>query len=78
MVIIFLFIQDLEITKKKYGNKSSKVKGKQIGKKTRNIMNFLTYADGKNELEVISLYIKKNYLTTKKIYDLLIKRKLII
>lgn len=56
----------------------SGVKGKQIGKKTRNIMNFLTYADGKNELEVISSYIKKNYLTTKKIYDLLIKRKLII
>ena len=40
-------------------------------------MNFLTYADGRNDLNTISKYIKKNYFETKKIYKFLKKKKLI-
>lgn len=45
---------------------------------TKDIMNFLTYADGKNDLKTISKYIKKKKSITEKIYDLLKKKKLVI
>ena len=41
------------------------------------ILNFLTYADGKNDLETISKYTNKNYSTTKKMYKFLKTKKLI-
>ena len=41
------------------------------------VMNFLTYADGTNDLNTISKYIKKNYSETNKIYKFLKKNKLI-
>ena len=44
---------------------------------TRSIMDFLQYADGKNELEYISKLINLNYSKTKKIYFFLKRRKLI-
>lgn len=49
----------------------------KIKQSTKDIMNFLTYADGKNELFTISKYIKKKYSATKKIYKLLKTKKLI-
>jgi aminopeptidase-like protein len=49
----------------------------KISQSTKDIMNFLTYADGKNDLKAISKYIKKKYSTTKKIYKLLKIKKLI-
>jgi aminopeptidase-like protein len=33
----------------------------RIKKPTEDLMNFLTYADGKNDLEIVSKYINKNY-----------------
>ena len=44
---------------------------------TENYMNFLQYADGKNDLNMISKKIKVNLLLTKKIYIELKKYKLI-
>ena len=44
---------------------------------TKDLMNFLTYADGKNDLDTISKYIKKNYSAVKKIHNLLKNKKLI-
>lgn len=41
------------------------------------IMNFLTYADGKNDLETISKYIKKNYSETIRLYNFLKKKELV-
>jgi aminopeptidase-like protein len=49
----------------------------KIKQSTKDIMNFLTYSDGKNELFTISKYIKKKYSATKKIYKLLKTKKLI-
>jgi aminopeptidase-like protein len=49
----------------------------KIKQSTKDIMNFLTYADGRNDLLTISKYIKKEYSTAKKIYKLLKIRKLI-
>jgi aminopeptidase-like protein len=49
----------------------------RIKKPTEDLMNFLTYADGKNDLEIVSKYINKNYTETKKIYKLLKKKKLV-
>ena len=46
-------------------------------KGTENYMNFLQYADGKNDLNMISKKIKVNLLLTKKIYTELKKYKLI-
>ena len=43
----------------------------------KDLMNFLTYADGKNDLAIISKYIKKNYSAVKKIHNLLKNKKLI-
>lgn len=48
-----------------------------ISKGTKDIMNFLTYADGKNDLESISKFIKLDYLKTKKLYKFLKKKNLI-
>tara|TARA_B100001057_G_scaffold501220_1_gene622139 strand:- start:3686 stop:4972 length:1287 start_codon:yes stop_codon:yes gene_type:complete len=49
----------------------------RIKKPTEDLMNFLTYADGKNDLERVSKYINKNYKETKKIYKFLKKKKLV-
>ena len=38
----------------------------RIKKPTEDLMNFLTYADGKNDLEIVSKYINKNYTKQKK------------
>ena len=48
-----------------------------IGEYHRNIINFLNYSDGKNNLNMISKIIKINLNKTKKIYRELIKNKLI-
>ena len=45
-------------------------------KPTEDLMNFLTYADGKNDLEIVSKYINKNY-RNKKIFKFLKKKKLV-
>jgi aminopeptidase-like protein len=49
----------------------------KIDQLSKDIMNFLTYADGKNELKTIAKYIKKNYSETKQIYNIIIKKNLI-
>ncbi len=49
----------------------------KINQLTKDIMNFLTYADGKNGLKTIAKYIKKNYSETKKIYNILKTKNLI-
>ncbi len=49
----------------------------KIDQLTKDIMNFLTYADGKNGLKTIAKYIKKNYSETKKIYNILKIKNLI-
>jgi hypothetical protein len=41
-------------------------------------MDFLQYCDGKNNLDDISLLIKQDKKTTKKIYNILKNRKVII
>ncbi len=48
-----------------------------IGEYHRNIINFLNYSDGKNNLNMISAITKINLNKTKKIYRELIKNKLI-
>ena len=50
----------------------------KIKQNTKNIMNFLQFADGSNELKEISKYIKCNLAETKKIYDILLKKRLIL
>lgn len=47
-------------------------------KYTKNIMNFLQYSDGKNDLENISKKINCNLNETKNIYKILKKKKLVI
>ena len=49
----------------------------KIDQLTKDIMNFLTYADGKNGLKTIAKYIKKNYSETKKIYNIVKTKNLI-
>ena len=44
---------------------------------SKNLMNFLQYADGKNDLKNISKIIKTNYKTTFQLYKILIKHKLV-
>jgi aminopeptidase-like protein len=46
-------------------------------KSTKTIMDFLAYADGKNDLNDISKFIKKNYSQTNNIYNFLLKKKII-
>jgi aminopeptidase-like protein len=43
----------------------------------RDIMNFITYSDGNNDLKNISKLIRINYSKTKEIYKLLLKIKLL-
>lgn len=50
---------------------------KQPKNETRNLMNFLQYADGRNSLEEISKLIKLNFNKTKRVYDQLKKNKLV-
>ena len=45
---------------------------------THSLMDFLQYCDGKNNLDDISLLIKQDKKTTKKIYNILKNRKVII
>ena len=49
----------------------------KISKFTKNIMNFITFSDGKNDLKEISKLIKLSFLKTKKIYFFLLKKKLL-
>lgn len=49
----------------------------KISQSTKNIMNFISYSDGKNDLQTISKYIKRNYSTTNKIYKFLKIKKII-
>ncbi len=44
---------------------------------SKNLTNFLQYADGKNDLTKISKLIKRNYKQTFKIYNILKEHKLI-
>ena len=44
---------------------------------SRKFLDFLQYADGKNDLKSIAGYIKKSYSNTIKIYKLLKRKKLI-
>lgn len=44
---------------------------------TENIMNFLQFCDGKNDLDKISNFIKLNKSETKRIYDKLLSKKII-
>ena len=46
-------------------------------KNSKNLMNFLQYADGTNSLEKISNLIKLDKKSVKKIYILLLKNKLV-
>ena len=49
----------------------------QYKKKSVNFMNFLQYADGKNDLADISNFIKLSFGQTSKIFKILLKKKLI-
>ena len=44
---------------------------------SNDLMNFLQYADGKNDLNKISKLIKTNYKETFKIYKILTKHQLV-
>ena len=55
----------------------STIKGNQYSKKSVNFMNFLQYADGKNDLADISNFIKLSFGQTSKIFKILLKKKLI-
>lgn len=44
---------------------------------TKNYMNFLQYADGKNTLDIISKKIRLNYQLTNKLYKILKKKRLV-
>ena len=44
---------------------------------TRNYLNFLQYADGSNDLQEISNYIKISFVQTNKIFKLMLKSQLI-
>ena len=48
-----------------------------VSKHTKNIMNFLTYSDGKNDLADISKFIQTDYLKTKNLYKFLKNKNLI-
>jgi aminopeptidase-like protein len=51
--------------------------GQKLNQSTKDIMNFIAYSDGKNDLKKISRLINKSYLTTSKIYKILLKKKII-
>jgi aminopeptidase-like protein len=48
-----------------------------LNQSTKNLMDFLIYADGKNDLKKISKYIKLNYNKTLRIYKFLLKKNLL-
>jgi len=48
-----------------------------LKKNPRNIMNFLTHSDGKNDLKKISKLVKLDYYRTKNIHRFLLKKKLL-
>ena len=50
---------------------------RSIKKSTKDLMNFLQYADGANSLKQISNLIKIDYKNTKNIYLFLKKKKLV-
>jgi len=50
---------------------------KNSNKFSQTILDFLQYSDGKNDLEEISKLVNKSYNEVKKIYKILIKKKLI-
>jgi aminopeptidase-like protein len=54
-----------------------KTKNEKPNKLTRKIMNFLSYADGKNDIYLISKYLNIKIEETKKLYNLLLKKKLL-
>ena len=60
-----------------YPSLSNQKKGNQYRKKSINFLNFLQYADGKNDLVDISNFIKLSFEQTSKIYKILLKKKLI-
>lgn len=49
-----------------------------LKRSTKNIMNFLTYSDGNNDLKNISKLIRINYSRVKKIYKFLLKKNLLV
>lgn len=50
----------------------------KLNTETKDLINFLTFADGTNDLEKIAIHIKKSYTKTKDIFNLLKKKKLIV
>ena len=50
---------------------------KNTNKMVRNYMNFIQYADGKNDLDQISQFINLKLKEVKKIYKLLKRKKVI-
>ncbi len=50
---------------------------KNVDKTSQNILNFLSYSDGKNDLISIAEKIQLNYNQTEKIYKILIKKKIL-
>ena len=50
---------------------------KKVNSFSRNLMNFLQYADGQNDLKNISSLIKLTTYKTNKIFKILLKKKLI-
>ena len=69
-----IICEPMLIKKKLYKSVSIKSNDKLSSRK---ILDFLMYADGKNDLEKISNIIKINYNLTFKIYNLLKKNKLV-
>jgi|TARA_B110000037_G_C17112468_1_gene502461 aminopeptidase-like protein len=55
----------------------SKNRGEWIGNLSKNIIDYISYSDGKNNLEHIAKILKINKLTIKKITNLLVKEKII-
>ena len=53
------------------------IKGRKFKNKTKLILDFLQYSDGKIELNEISKIIKCKYSEAKEIYELLLKNKLV-
>ena len=50
---------------------------KKIDQDIRNILSFMSYSDGKNDLEKIANLINLSKSKTKKIFNILLKKNLI-
>ena len=50
----------------------------KLNMEVKDLINFLTYADGTNDLEKIAKHIKRSYARTKTIFNLLKKKNLIL